>query len=181
MRAHYFGHTNQYDYVDNSRYHRRIASRLPKYRDLFIAAAERYDIPWTTLAAMSYQESHWNPRAISPTGVRGMMMLTLNTARSMGIKNRIDAKSSIQGGAQYLAWLIERVPEEVDPQQRIWFAIAAYNVGYGDVQDARKVTEQRGKNRNEWNDVSESLPLLTQEVIYSTLKYGYARGHAPVN
>lgn len=176
----HFKHAHRFDYVENSRLHRRIQSRLPKYIDLFRQAEEQYGIPWPTLAAMSYQESHWNPRAISPTGVRGMMMLTLKTARSMGIRNRIDAESSIMGGAKYLSWLIERVPEGVPAEQRMWFAIAAYNVGYGHLQDARTLTREMGKDPNNWEDVRECLPLLTQEEYYANLRYGYARGHEPV-
>ena len=86
----HYGHIQLYDFVDNRSFTRRIKTRLPKYKKYFKRSAEKYKLPWSLLAAQSYQESHWNPYAKSPTGVRGMMMLTLNTAKSVGVTSRID-------------------------------------------------------------------------------------------
>jgi membrane-bound lytic murein transglycosylase F len=176
----YYGHVEIFDYVDLSRFRRRIHSRLPRYKKVFKRAAKKYDIPWTVLAAQAYQESHWNPRSKSPTGVRGIMMLTLDTARQLGIKSRLDPRQSIMGGAKYLAHLRERVPEEVPPEERIWFALAAYNVGFGHLMDARELASRLGKDPNRWRDMREVLPLLSYKRYYRTLDYGYARGSEPV-
>ncbi|MBF4443746.1 transglycosylase SLT domain-containing protein, partial [Vibrio anguillarum] len=83
------------------------------------------------IAALAYQESHWNPLAKSPTGVRGMMMLTLPTARSVGVANRLDPEQSIRGGVEYLRRMVQRIPDSIPEHEKIWFALASYNVGYG--------------------------------------------------
>ena len=180
LTEHYFGHIEQFDYVDLSRYKRRISSRLPKYAQLFKKAALKYDLDWQLLAAQSYQESHWQPKAKSPTGVRGMMMLTLTTAKSVGVKNRLDARQSITGGARYLRRLFDRVDEEIPADDKIYFALAAYNVGGGHMHDAQTLARSLNLNPHRWADIKSVLPLLTQEKYYKKLKYGYARGHEPV-
>ena len=181
LKDKYYGHINIFNYYNTVVFHKRIKSRLPKYKKHFQDAAKKYDISWVYLAAQSYQESHWNPRAKSPTGVRGMMMLTLPTAKSMGVKSRIDAKQSIYGGAKYIAKMIKRVPEGVKgSDERMKFALAAYNVGMGHVQDAQVLAKRQYKDPNSWLDVRSVLPLLTQKKYYKTLKYGYARGKEPV-
>jgi len=176
----YYGHVELYDYVDIKHFRKRINKRLPKYQNYFKTAATKYELPWTLLAAQAYQESHWNPKAKSPTGVRGMMMLTLNTAKSVGVTNRLDPVQSINGGAKYLRRMIKRIPAEIEGEDRIWFALAAYNVGYGHLNDARKLAKQLGKNPDRWLDIKEILPLLSNKKYYRTLKHGYARGSEPV-
>ncbi len=176
----YYGHVEIFDYVDMRKFIRRIKTLLPKYRTEFEQAAIKYKLDWTLLAAQSYQESHWNARAKSPTGVRGMMMLTLNTARQMGVKSRLDAHQSIQGGAKYMARMIGRIPDSVEGEDRIWLALASYNVGFAHLRDALSLAPEIGKNPDYWVDVKELLPLLSQKKFYKKLKYGYARGLEPV-
>lgn len=176
----YYGHVEIFDYVDISRFNRRVKTRLPHYKEHFLEAASQTGLSWTLLAAQSYQESHWRPKAKSPTGVRGIMMLTLPTAREMGVKSRLNAKQSIFGGAKYLARLRDRIPESVQEPDRTWYALAAYNVGLGHIHDARRLVKRNGKNPDKWSDLSEALPLLAQKRYYKTLKHGYARGGEPV-
>ena len=135
---------------------------------------------WRFLAAISYQESYWNPKAKSPTGVRGMMMLTLPTAKELGVANRLDPLQSLRGGARYYKKLYARLPGGIEAPDRAWFALAAYNIGLGHLEDARVITEKRGGNPNLWKDVKESLPLLRQRKWYKQTRYGYARGDEPV-
>jgi len=181
LKDKYYGHINIFNYYNTIIFHKRIKSRFPKYRKYFIDAANKYKISWIYLSAQSYQESHWNPRAKSNTGVRGMMMLTLPTAKSMGVKSRINAKQSIYGGAKYIAKMINRVPEGVKGlDERMKFALAAYNIGMGHIQDAQVLAKREFKDPNSWLDVRSVLPLLTQKKYYKTLKYGYARGIEPV-
>lgn len=172
----YYGHIDLFDFVDMRAFNRRIKSRLPKYKTLFDKASAKYNLEPSLLAAQAYQESHWNPKAKSPTGVRGMMMLTKNTAKEMGVTNRIDVKQSIEGGAKYLAKMIKRIPKEVTGENRVWFALAAYNIGFGHLRDARVLAEKLGKDKNSWVDLKQILPLLAQKKHYKSLKYGYARG-----
>lgn len=176
----HYGHTEKFDYVGTRRFIRHISTRLKHYKKHFIAASEKHNLDWKLLAAAGYQESHWNRRAISPTGVRGIMMLTRKTAGQLGVKNRLNPKSSIFGGAKYLAHLINRMDKDIPNPDRTWMALASYNVGFYHLEDARKITKTRGKDPNKWIDVKESLPLLAQRRWYKKTKYGYARGWEPV-
>ena len=153
-----------------------MEEKLPDYRDLFEAEAARVDMPWTLLAAVAYQESHWNPNARSPTGVRGMMMLTIPTARALGVSNRIDPTQSTRGGARYLTRLRDRLPETIEGEDRWWFAAASYNMGWGHVEDARALAARLGKNPNIWAEVSEVLPLVEDPAYYGDLRYGEGNG-----
>jgi membrane-bound lytic murein transglycosylase F len=177
----YYGYIERFDYVEARAYQRKIKSHLPRYQKLFKKAAQRYNISWTLLAAQSYQESHWRAKAKSPTGVRGMMMLTRTTAKQLGIKNRLNPEASIMGGAYYLDNLRKRLPESVTEPDRTWLALAAYNVGMGHIWDARKLARQLGKNPDRWQELAEVLPLLTKKKYYRKLKHGYARGYEPVD
>ena len=176
----FYGHLDRLDYVGARTFVHHVENRLPKYESLFRDYAAAYDLDWRLLAAMGYQESHWRPNAVSPTGVRGLMMLTRNTASHIGINNRLDAEESIQGGAKYFTIVHQRVPDRIPEPDRTWFALASYNVGWGHVEDARRLTEGAGKNPDRWMDVKEFLPLLTQKEWYSKTRFGYARGHEPV-
>lgn len=176
----YYGFIDVFDYVNTRVFQRKVKTVLPKYQALFEEAAKKHEIDWVLLAAQAYQESHWNRLARSPTGVRGIMMLTLPTAREVGIKSRLDARQSIFGGAKYLADLRSRLPQEITEPDRSWIALAAYNVGMGHVYDARNLSRELGINPDLWHDFREVLPLLSQKKYYKDLRYGYARGSEPV-
>ncbi|AWL12688.1 Membrane-bound lytic murein transglycosylase [Saliniradius amylolyticus] len=174
----YFGHVRQFNYVDTRLFIKAVENTLPDYRHWFEQYAD--DLDWRLLAALSYQESHWDPRAKSPTGVRGIMMLTLPTARDMNVRSRLDAEQNIRGGAQYLRELYRRIPARIEDPDRLWFTLAAYNVGLGHLEDARVLTERQGGNPDLWVDVKQRLPLLRQKKYYRTTRYGYARGDEAV-
>lgn len=178
MERHY-GHVEDFDYVGTRKFIQAIENRLPTFLTFFENASAN-GIDWRLLAAMSYQESHWDPKARSPTGVRGMMMLTLRTAKQVGIKDRIDAEQSIQGGALYFHSVFNRIPDRIPEPDRTWFALASYNVGWGHVEDARILTQKQGGNADRWVDVKQRLPLLRQKKYYKKTRYGYARGDEPV-
>ena len=180
LRDRYYGHINIFNYVDIRAFHNRIDTRLPRYENLFKKAAKRNDIPWKLLAAQSYQESQWNPKAKSPTGVRGMMMLTKKTAESLGISNRLNPSASISGGARYLKRLEKVVPDNIIDKDKILYSLAAYNVGMGHMEDAEFLAEKLGYNNNTWEGLKKVLPLLSNKKYYKKLKYGYARGTEPV-
>ena len=175
----YYGHVEQFNYVDTRLFIQAVENKLPKYQPLF----EKYgqEVDWRLLATISYQESHWNPHARSYTGVRGMMMLTLPTAKQMGIKSRLDAEQSIQGGAKYFQQMFDRMPARVPHPDRLWFALASYNVGLGHLNDARAITKKQGGDPDRWVEVKARLPLLKQKKYYKHTKYGYARGDEPIN
>ena len=176
----YFGHTAKFDYVGTRAFIRHFESRLPRYRDLFETAADNASLDWRLVAAIGYQESHWRSHAVSPTGVRGIMMLTKATAAYLDIEDRMDPASSIFGGARFFARQIERIPDSVDEPDRTWMALAAYNVGFNHIKDARQIVEWQGGDPDTWLDLSQALPLLAKQRWYSRVPYGYARGWEPV-
>lgn len=176
----YYGHLEDFDYVGTRTYMRHIRERLPKYRGMFEYAAEEFGIDWRLLAAAAYQESHWDPDAVSPTGVRGMMMLTEATASYLGIDERTDPVQSIRGGALYIKLLLKKIPERIKDPDRSWLALASYNVGFGHLEDARVITQRQGGDPDSWKDVKEHLPLLRKRKWHSQTKHGYARGNETV-
>jgi membrane-bound lytic murein transglycosylase F len=177
----YYGHSERVHPTDVTGFLIKLKTVLPKYVDRFKQAEELTGIDWRLLAAISYQESHWDPFATSPTNVRGMMMLTEETADRMGVTNRLDATQSIMAGARYMIVLKETVPARIAEPDRTWLALAAYNIGYAHLEDARKLAQRLKMNPDAWADVKKALPLLTQEQYFTALQYGYARGGAPVH
>ena len=181
LLEHYYGYVSDFDYVGTRRYMKHIEQRLPSYQSWFQEAANQTNEDWRLLAAIGYQESHWDPKAVSPTGVRGIMMLTQNTMRHMGIEeSRHDARTSIEGGARYFARIKKRIPERIREPDRTWMALAAYNVGYGHLEDARILARNDGADADKWIDLKKYLPLLSQKKWYQQTRYGYARGREPV-
>jgi membrane-bound lytic murein transglycosylase F len=176
----YYGYIHRFDYVDTRMLHRRILTTLPLFQSLFQDIAQQYHFDWKLLAAISYQESHWDPDAVSSTGVKGMMMLTRGTARQMGVDDRTDPVESVSAGAAYLDYLRNRLPDRIQEPDKTWLALAAYNVGFGHLEDARILTEQNNQNPDIWSDVKKHLPLLAKKKWYEHTRYGYARGGEPV-
>ena len=177
----YYGHTDRLNFVDKRTFKRHIAMRLPGLVDHFKEASEVTGIEWELLAAIGYQESHWNPKAVSPTGVKGIMMLTQATASQLDVADREDPRASIIGGARYLRIVEEKIPDRIREPDRLWLTLAGYNVGFGHLEDARVLTQRLGGDPDKWADVKKSLPLLSDSKYHKTLKHGYARGTEPVN
>jgi len=180
LKARHYDHLENYEPVGTYTFQRQLRERLPDLRPYFEQAAAETGLDWRLLAAVGYQESHWNPEAVSHTGVRGVMMLTRRTARSLGVEDREDPQQSIDGGARYILRMLDRLPERIENPDRTWLALAAYNIGYGHLEDARRLTQGLGGDPDRWLDVRDHLPLLTQERWYSQTRFGYARGYEPV-
>jgi len=174
------GDTRPFVYEESREFQANVAERLPPFRAWFEQAAVQNNIDWRLLAAVGYQESKWEPRAASSDGAVGVMMLTADTAQAMGIRDRTNPEQSIGAGARYLAQVREMIPDRIAEPDRTWLTIAAYNVGFGHLEDARIIAQSRGKNPDSWADVREALPLLAQQRWYERAKRGYARGWEPV-
>jgi membrane-bound lytic murein transglycosylase F len=172
----YFGHVRRLDSSNILGIMQRRPQLLPELRAHFHEAQTLTGIDWRLLAAIAYQESQWNPYATSPTGVRGLMMLTTQTADRLGVANRLDARQSILGGARYLVLLKEALPARIPEPDRTWLALAAYNQGQGHMEDARRIAQARGGNPDSWADVKEALPYLSRGTYAKATRYGYARG-----
>jgi len=176
LKDHYYSHLLFFDYYNTTVFYKRVKSRLPKYEKIFKKAGKDYGISWELLASISYQESHWKPKAKSFTGVRGLMMLTNKTAKLLGVKNRLNPKESIVGGTRHIKQMIKFVPKDITGENRLKFALAAYNIGLGHIYDARELARKLNWDATSWSDLKKTLPLLSDKKYYKTLKYGYARG-----
>ncbi|WP_374539010.1 membrane-bound lytic murein transglycosylase MltF [Chitinimonas taiwanensis] len=172
----YFGHSKRLQPIDATTFLSRRVSVLPRFRDLFIEAEARHGIDWRLLAALSYQESHWDPFATSSFGVRGLMMLTNDTADRLGVSDRLDPEQSIMGGAKYIGLLKDSLPARITEPDRTWIALAGYNIGMAHLEDARILAARQKKNPDSWTDLKTVIPLLRNYEYFSTVKYGFARG-----
>ncbi|MEH6585471.1 MAG: membrane-bound lytic murein transglycosylase MltF [Halioglobus sp.] len=176
LKEEHFGHSQTVSRIGSHTFTRNMRVVLPQYRELINQVAQEYQMDWHLLAAIAYQESHWDPEAESPTGVRGMMMLTVPTAKEVGVTNRIDAGQSLRGGARYLKKLKRRLPDDIYEPDRSYMALAAYNIGRGHLEDARLLTDRQGGDPHLWSDVMPRLPQLQNSKYYQTVRHGYARG-----
>jgi membrane-bound lytic murein transglycosylase F len=174
------GEVRSFAYEESREFQTNLADRLPRFRPLFEQASEESGIDWRLLAAVGYQESKWDPSAQSNNGASGVMMLMANTAEAMGIKDRANPQQSIFAGARYLAEVREMIPDRIPEPDRTWFTIAAYNVGFGHLEDARVLAQMDGKNPDSWADVRDELPRLAEARWFTKVRRGYARGWEPV-
>ncbi len=172
----YYGHVNRLARIDVEGFMIARNGVLPKFRPFFHRAQELTELDWRLIAAIGYQESHWDPLATSPTGVRGLMMLTGDTADRLGVTDRLDPKQSILAGARYVNYLKDTVPERIPEPDRTWMALAAYNIGYGHFEDARILAKKMKLNPDSWTDLKATLPLLAKSEYHVEAKHGYARG-----
>jgi len=174
------GEIRSFAYEESREFQTNLTDRLPHFRPLFEQASAESGVDWRLLAAVGYQESKWNPTAVSNNGAIGVMMLTSDTATAMGINDRTNPQQSIFAGAHYLSEVREKVPDRIPEPDRTWFTIAAYNVGFGHVEDARVLAQMDGKNPDSWADVRDELPRLAEARWFTKVKHGYARGWEPV-
>jgi membrane-bound lytic murein transglycosylase F len=176
----YYGEDKRFDYLFSRNFMEHLETRLPRYLGWFQEAAQAHSLDWRLLAAMGYQESKWDPAAVSGAGARGLMQMTDETAQRVRAGDRHDPRASIFGGAKYLALLRRTIPRRIQEPDRTWLAVAAYNVGIGHLEDARILAQAQGRNPDSWDEVRQFLPLLSQERWYTQTKRGYARGWEPV-
>lgn len=180
LKARFFTGIEDFTLSSSHVFFHLVETRLPQFEDDFKTVAAETGIDWHLLAAMAYQESHWDPGAVSPTGVKGLMMLTRGAASEVEVTDRTDPLQSLWGGARYFLQIKSRIPRRIPEPDRTWFALAAYNVGLGHLEDARVLTQRAGMDPDVWQDVREHLPLLQRRQYYTTVRHGYARGNEPV-
>jgi membrane-bound lytic murein transglycosylase F len=176
----YYGRGEDMQFALAPVFMRHLQSRLPLYKKWFEEAAAQSSQDWRLLAAIGYQESKWDPGASSSAGARGLMQLTTDTATAAKVTDPADPRQSIFGGARYLTQVYAKIPSHVPEPDRTWFALAAYNIGYGHLEDARVLAQRAGRDADSWADVREFLPLLEREEWYTQTENGYARGWEPV-
>jgi membrane-bound lytic murein transglycosylase F len=176
----YHGNTKRLKTIDVKTFLARMQTILPKYSRLFKEAQDITDVDWRLLAAISYQESHWDTYSTSPTNVRGLMMLTEQTSDMMNVEDRLDPKQSIPAGAKFFLWMKDRFPERIPEPDRTYFALAAYNNGVGHIEDARVLAQKLGLNPDSWADVKTTLLKLNDPQYYTNAKYGYCSCGGPI-
>ncbi len=173
----YYAYSARISAIDSGTLLERIETMLPVLRPHFVEAERLSGLDWRLLAAIGYQESHWDPRATSPTGVRGLMMLTEDTAERMKVKDRLDARESILGGARYFTVMWDTLPPRIQEPDRTFLTLAAYNMGIGHLEDARILAQKSGLSPDAWLDVKKVMPRMSDPETYQGLKHGFARGH----
>jgi len=173
----HYGHAARITAIDAGTLIQRTATLLPALKPHFEAAEAATGLDWRFIAAIGYQESHWDPTATSGTGVRGLMMLTEETATRLKVKDRLDARESILGGARYLVVLREALPQRIPEPDRTFLALAAYNLGLGHMEDARILAQRSNLNPDQWQDVKQVMGKLADPLVYNTLRHGFSRGH----
>ena len=183
LKERYYGHVRRLAEADILGILERRTTRLPALKPYFYEAQRVSGLDWRLLAAVAYQESQWDAHASSPTGVRGIMMLTADTADRLGVRNRLDPRESILGGARYLRILRDMVPDTVPEPDRTWMALAAYNIGPGGFAAALRLTRRLDRNPDSWRDVKEVLPGLARsrqggEPRLAAVRGGEARAFA---
>ena len=147
--------------------------RFPEFRRYFEKFAEEQDVDWRLLSVIGYQESKWLEDAVSPTGVRGIMMLTRRTAKEVGVADRTDPGESIAGGAQYLRYLLRRAPTDLDADEQTWFAVSAYNGGIGRLGKAYRKWRGSTTATASWREFESSMlngnvdPLVRTAMLYT--------------
>ncbi|OQY52524.1 MAG: lytic transglycosylase F [Desulfobacteraceae bacterium 4572_89] len=176
----YYENTQDFDVYELKKFHERIQDRLPKYIKIIQEESKKYNFDWRLVAAIVYQESHFNPNAKSVTNVRGLMQVTDAAAREMGITDRLNPEQSIRAGIKYLDKMYQKFDHIQDNYQRMLFALASYNIGYGHVMDALRIAEKKGLDMDTWQTLKTTLPLLSKSKYYQITKHGYARGWEPV-
>jgi len=175
----YYGHLEheRKHFVDSQLFYEHVKTRLPHYRKYFEQIGLRYQLDWQFIAAIGYQESQWNPNAVSKTGVKGLMQLTHAAAEEVNVTDRVDPLQSIEGGAKYFLSIKKRINSTIPEPDRTWFTLAAYNIGLGHMEDARRLAARYGANPKLWVEVKEYLPYLSRRKWYRQTRYGYARGY----
>ncbi|MGZ3775151.1 MAG: membrane-bound lytic murein transglycosylase MltF [Pseudobdellovibrionaceae bacterium] len=176
----YKSNSDELDSKDIFEFFKKIRTTLPLYKKAFKEAAKEQELPWQLIASVAYQESHWEEKAISFTGVRGLMQLTEDTADHLGVEDRTDPVQSISGGAKYLRYLLDKLPQNINSQDRLTLALAAYNIGWAHLKDAQKLAERMGRNPYSWRHLRKILPMLAEPERSADFQYGAARGYETV-
>jgi membrane-bound lytic murein transglycosylase F len=174
----YFG-IDDFDFVDVRAFHRKIKKKFSAYRMITRQIADQYDFDWRLIAAQMYQESRFDPLAVSYRGAHGLMQITLKAAEDLDVIDIYDACQNIEAGVRHLKDLFDFY-DHAEGDDRLLLALAAYNIGVGHLLDARNLAREQGLNPEKWSSLKKTLPLLIKPEYYQKTQYGYCRGTEPI-
>jgi membrane-bound lytic murein transglycosylase F len=165
---------------EKSKFDKLLNEKFLLYENLFKKAGEENNVEWELLAAISFQESQWDPRAKSNMGVRGMMMVTLETAAIVGVKNRLDPEQSINGGSKYIASLLEKNIFGKSQSDQLAISLASYNLGPTNIINIAQTIDKE-PDQIIWEDFESVLKNLSGEDVNLVDKNGYKRGQQAID
>ena len=165
---------------EKSKFDKLLNEKFLLYENLFKKAGEENNVEWELLAAISFQESQWDPRAKSNMGVRGMMMVTLETAAIVGVKNRLDPEQSINGGSKYIASLLEKNIFGKSQSDQLAISLASYNLGPTNIINIAQTIDKE-PDQMIWEDFESVLKNLSGEDVNLVDKNGYKRGQQAID
>jgi membrane-bound lytic murein transglycosylase F len=164
-------------------YHSLTKGRISPFDDIIKREAASKNWDWRLIASIIYQESQFDTAASSWAGASGLMQLMPETALSFGVEDATNPEQNIRGGIKLLSWLDSQLKSEIpEPEERLKFVLAAYNVGLGHIKDAQRLAHKYGKDPFRWsNNVDFFLLNKSLAKYYSdpVVKWGYARGREP--
>ena len=152
-----------------------LSNRYPEFDNMFLEASQETNIDKNLLAAISFQESQWDPKAKSSMGVRGMMMVTLETAALVGVEKRLNPEQNIKGGARYFAMLLEKNKVGLTDADKLSTTLASYNLGPTNINNIAAEIDQNIENVS-WLEIKERLKTLKNSEINVMESNSYTRG-----
>ena len=171
-------------HIVNEGFHSMKGGQFSVYDDVIKKESKIYGLDWRLIASLIYQESRFMPNVESWAGAVGLMQLMPETAETFGVQadELKSPERNISGGLKFLIWLDDKLKDDVpDPNERIKFVLASYNVGLGHVQDAMRLAKKYGKDPSKWSDVGYYLLNKSKPKFFNdpVVKYGYCRGEEP--
>jgi membrane-bound lytic murein transglycosylase F len=158
-----------------------ISGQISPFDELLKKYAKQYELDWRLMSALAFEESRFRPSAQSWAGAQGLFQVMPATGLELGFSDLYDVEVNIHAGTRQMYRLIERLNPEIPFEERVRFALAAYNAGWGHVQDARRLAAQKGWNPNQWfGHVEKAMLLLEQPGYHTNARYGYVRGSETV-
>ena len=157
-----------------------LDERYPQFDEMFEEASIETNIEKNLLAAISFQESQWDPKAKSNMGVRGMMMVTLETAALVGVEKRLNPEQNIKGGAKYFAMLQEKNKIGPTDPDKLSITLASYNLGPTNIFNIANSIDKEIENVS-WVEIAKQLKTIKGSELNLTDKDNYTRGQQAID
>ena len=158
---------------------------ISRWDEHFLRHARNIGWDWKLMAAQCYQESAFDPHAVSWVGAQGLMQIMPATAEQMGLKGDevFEPQKNLAAAAKYILALQGKFKDIPEGKDKICFVLAAYNGGTLHVRDAMALTQQNGGDPSRWSDVAPYILHLAEPSYYNNplVKHGYMRGSETVN